>query len=74
VRCSQELADSLLARKALANARARRKRSPDLVRSERGAWFALDLGGTNFRVLRLTLSDEARSVADVKARDTPRAP
>ena len=41
-------------------------------RSERGAWFALDLGGTNFRVLRLSLSDAAGSIEDVKVRPPPR--
>jgi Hexokinase len=34
--------------------------------SERGSWFALDLGGTNFRVLRVTL--EEGGVADVTVR------
>ena len=38
------------------------------VRSERGAWYALDLGGTNFRVLRLLLSDVAGSIAGVEVR------
>ena len=38
------------------------------VRSERGAWYALDLGGTNFRVLRLMLSDVAGSIAGVEVR------
>jgi hypothetical protein len=36
--------------------------------SERGEWYALDLGGTNFRVLRLTLSDVEGGIADVQAR------
>lgn len=38
--------------------------------SERGAWFALDLGGTNFRVLRLTLSDVAGTIAGSEVRWT----
>jgi hexokinase len=37
-------------------------------RSERGVWYALDLGGTNFRVLRLTLSEAQSTIADVQAR------
>jgi hexokinase len=42
--------------------------------SERGEWYALDLGGTNFRVLRLALSDVEGGIADVQARacGTPR--
>lgn len=36
--------------------------------AERGSWFALDLGGTNFRVLRLTLSEAAGAIEHVQAR------
>ena len=44
------------------------RRSLFFIRSERGAWYALDLGGTNFRVLRLLLSDVAGSIAGVEVR------
>ena len=48
------------------------RRAADLTRlcasnsKERGAWYALDLGGTNFRVLRLHLADSDGGVEHVQ--------
>jgi hexokinase len=42
--------------------------SPSYHSAERGSWYALDLGGTNFRVLKLQLADGDGAVAGVQVR------
>lgn len=40
-----------------------------MFRSEKGLFYALDLGGTNFRVLRLQLGGKERRIVKQESRE-----
>jgi len=42
-----------------------------LIRTEKGIYYALHLGGTNFRVLRVHLRDEQSSVLEHEVERQP---
>lgn len=44
---------------------------PSFIRTERGTYYALDLGGTNFRVLRVHLGGQRPSVLEHEVERQP---